>query len=54
MNNEELKKELLSRFDDIIEAIKNDKVVEIKRCTDNSIQLFEVKKKTIKKQKTLV
>ena len=52
LTHDEVKELLMTRFDEIVDAIKNDKVVEIKRCTDNSIQLFEVKKKIIKNSNT--
>lgn len=48
LNNDELKTELLSRVDEIVEYIKNGKTIEMRIGKDGSINIFEVKKKIVK------
>lgn len=50
MDNKDLKEQLLSRVDDIVSAIMNDKIVEIKK-EKGIIQIFEVSKKKLVKIK---
>lgn len=48
MENEDVKKQLMSRLDDMIKAIINDQTIEVRKGKDNQIQIFEVKKKIVK------
>ena len=48
LNSEDVKNQLLSRVDEIVKAIMDDKTLEIRRDRNCNIQLFEVKKKIVK------
>ena len=49
MNYEEVKEQLLSKLDIVINSIIDDKTVEIKREKDN-VHIFEIKKKKLTKK----
>lgn len=49
MNYEDVKEQLLSRLDIIINSIVDDRTVEIKKEKDN-IHIFEIKKKKLTKK----
>ena len=46
LNYEELKQQLIDKLDDIVDAIKNDKVIEIKK-EKNNIKIFDVTRKRL-------
>jgi hypothetical protein len=48
LNSEDIKNQLLSRVDEIVNAIMSDKTIEIRKGRNDKIQLFDVRKKIIK------
>ena len=47
MNHDEIKKLLMTRIDEIVDAIKNDKILEIRKDRNNGVQVFEIKRKSL-------
>ena len=49
MSYDDIKQQLMDSMNEIVEAIKNDKVLEIRRDNKNGVvQIFEIKKKKLK------
>ena len=47
MTHDEIKKLLMARVDEIVDAIKNDKILEIRKDRNSGVQVFEVKRKSL-------